>query len=140
VTDLFLGVIAFAVLVMAIIQVAAIVFAARAARQVGAAVSRLEERVQPILANLQNVSAEAARATAAATAQVERAGRLMDDLVERVDRTVAAAQETILRPAREGLAFFSMLRNIFGFGAPSQPRPPKHRPASADEEDALFIG
>ena len=139
-TDLFLGVIAFAVLVMAIIQVAAIVFAARAARQVGAAVSRLEERVQPILANLQNVSAEAARATAAATAQVERAGRLMDDLVERVDRTVAAAQETILRPAREGLAFFSMLRNIFGFGAASQPRPPKHRPASADEEDALFIG
>ena len=49
----FLGIIAVAVLVMAIIQVAAIVFAARAARSVGEAVSRFEQDVRPIVANLQ---------------------------------------------------------------------------------------
>ena len=43
-TDVFLGLIALAVIVMAAIQVAAIVFAARAARQVGDAVSRLEAK------------------------------------------------------------------------------------------------
>jgi hypothetical protein len=135
VTDLFLGVIAAAVLVMAIIQVAAIVFAARAARRVGEAVQRLERNVQPIVANLQSVSADAARASAAAAAQVERAGRLMEDLAVRVDQTVSSAQEAILRPARDGLAFIEKLRHMFFGGRSDAPRP-----SNVDEEDALFIG
>jgi hypothetical protein len=138
VTDVFLGIIALAVLVMAVIQVAAIVFAARAARQVGEAVQRFEQHVQPIVANLQSVSADAARASAAAAAQVERAGKLMEDLAVRVDQTVSSAQEAILRPARDGLAMLEKLRGIvFGmFGG----RPTERRPSSVDEEDALFIG
>jgi hypothetical protein len=135
VTDVFLGVIAVAVLVMAIIQVAAIVFAAQAARRVGQAVQRLEQNVQPIVANLQVVSADAARASAAAAAQVERAGKLMEDLAVRIDETVSSAQEVILRPARDGLAFIERLRNIFFGGRPDRSRPP-----TVDEEDALFIG
>ena len=70
-TELFLGVIAAAVLIMAIIQVAAIVFALRAARRVDDAVSRFEQHVQPIVANLQSISTDAARATSVASAQVE---------------------------------------------------------------------
>jgi len=58
VTDLFLGIIAAAVLVMAVIQVAALVLAARAARRVGEAMARLEEDVRPIVANLTTVSIE----------------------------------------------------------------------------------
>lgn len=134
-TELFLGVIAAAVLVMAIIQVAAIVFAAQAARRVGQAVQRLEQNVQPIVANLQMVSADAARASAAAAAQVERAGKLMEDLAVRIDQTVSSAQEVILRPARDGLAFIERLRSMF-FGT----RPDRSRPSTVDEEDALFIG
>jgi hypothetical protein len=139
VTDLFLGLIALAVLVMAIIQVAAIVFAARAARHVGDAVSRLEERVQPIIASLQMVAADAARASAAASAQVEKAGRLVDDLVERVDQTIVTAQDTILRPAREGLAFLAALRKIFG-GPSRGRRSTTPRQPPVDDENALFIG
>ena len=63
-SDVFLGVIAAAVAVMAIIQVAAIVVAMRAARRVGDAVSRLETDVRPIVANLKSMSADAARAAA----------------------------------------------------------------------------
>jgi hypothetical protein len=139
VTDLFLGLIALAVLVMAIVQVAAIVFAARAARSVGEAVSRLEERVHPIITNLQTVSADAARASAAASAQVERATRLVEELVVRVDQTIVTAQDTILRPARQGLAFLTALRNIFG-AASRTSRASKARQSSVDEENALFIG
>jgi hypothetical protein len=138
VTDLFLGLIALAVLVMASIQVATIVLAARAARRVGDAVSRLQDSMQPILANLQSVSADAARASASATAQVERAGRMMEDLAARVDETVTSVQETILRPAREGLALLEMLRSLFTGSRPS--RAGGTRPSSVDEEDALFIG
>jgi hypothetical protein len=139
VSDVFLGIIAVAVLVMAVVQVAVIVIAARAARQVGAALSRFEQSVQPIISNLQTVSTDAARASAAATAQVERAGQVLQDLAARVDETVMSLQETILRPAREGLAFLESLRSIFA-AFRSGDRSASRRPAAAEEEDALFIG
>src|SRR5687767_14758010 len=89
---------------MAIIQVAAIVFAARAARRVGDAVSRLEDDVRPIVANLKAMSADAARATSLAATQVQKAEQMLGDLSRRVDDTVATLQHTILAPARDGLA------------------------------------
>ena len=86
-TDVFLGIIAVSVLVMAIVQVAAAMMAAarRAARRRRARPSRGRRRpivanVQEIATNVQRISADAARATAIATAQVERAERLMDDV------------------------------------------------------------
>lgn len=137
-TDLFLGIIALAVLVMAIIQVAAIVFAARAARRVGDAVSRLEDDVKPIVRNLQAMSAEAARATAAAAAQVDRAEQMLGDLSRRVDETLSALQNTILTPARDGLAVLHGIRAaIAAFRSGEASRT---RPSHAEEEDALFIG
>jgi alkylated DNA nucleotide flippase Atl1 len=81
---------------MAIIQVAAIVFATRAARQVGDVMHRFERDVKPIVANLQVVSSEAARVSSAAAAQVQRAEQLMSDLTRRVDETAAALQSGII--------------------------------------------
>ena len=96
-TDVFLGVIAISVLAMAIGQIAAVVFAARAVRQAGERLGRIEETIRPIVANVQQISPhDAARATAIATAQVERAERLMDDVTRRVDETMTAVQDTIL--------------------------------------------
>lgn len=144
--DLFLGLIALAVLVMAGVQVAAIVFAARTARTVGEAVSRLERDVRPIVTNLQTMSADAARATAAASAQVERMQKTLDAVLDRVDtasvrveQTLQTIQEGILVPVREGFGLLQMIRSLFssGSGARSAPRP---RPTPADDEDALFIG
>ena len=87
-SDLFLGVIAASVVIMAAIQVAAIVFAVRSARRVGDAVSRLEQHVTPIVADLQTISSQAARATSVATAQVERADQLITDLSRRDRKSV----------------------------------------------------
>ena len=137
-SDLFLGVIAGSVVVMAAIQVAAIVFAVRSARRVGDAVSRLEQHVTPIVADLQTISSQAARATSVATAQIERAEQLITDLSRRVEETATALQSSIIRPAREGLA---VVQGVIGaFSALSQRPAPRPRPAQADDEDPLFIG
>ena len=144
--DLFLGIIAVAVTVMAVIQVAAIVFAARAARSVGEAVARLERQVQPIVANLQTMSADVARATTAATAQVERLQKTLDVVLDRVDTASARVEQTlqtiqagILAPVREGFGVLQMIKSFFAAGRSSRSGP-RHRPAPAEDEDALFIG
>ena len=137
-SDLFLGVIAASVVIMAAIQVAAIVFAIRSARRVGDAVSRLEQRVTPIVADLQTISSQAARATSVATAQVERADQLITDLSRRVEETATALQSSIIAPAREG---FAVVQGIIAAFSAFSPRPaPRPRPAPADDEDQLFIG
>jgi len=139
VSDVFLGVIAAAVLVMAIIQVTAIVFAIRAAQRVGDAVGRLEQEVKPIMANVQAVSSEAARAAGVAAAQVDRLEGLVGEVSKRVDETAAAVQSSIVGPAREGYAILQgLLAALATFrqgGGPS-----RRRPATAEEEDPLFIG
>jgi hypothetical protein len=146
VSDVFLGIIAAAVVVMAAIQVAAIVFAARAARSVGEAVSRFQDDVRPIVASLQTLTADAARATASATAQVERAQKTVDAMLTRVDaigarveQTLQTVQNGILAPAREGYAFMQAIRSIFSSTRPSR-QVPRARPTVAEDEDALFIG
>ena len=72
-TNVLLGIIAVAVLVMAAIQVAAIVFAVSAARRIGQVADRLEQNLSPVVSNLQTITSEAARMSTLAAAQVERA-------------------------------------------------------------------
>jgi hypothetical protein len=62
-SEVFLGVIAVAVLVMAAIQVAAVVVALRFARRVDRFADRVEQDIRPIVASLQALTADAARAT-----------------------------------------------------------------------------
>jgi hypothetical protein len=139
VSDVFLGVIATAVAVMAVIQVAAIVVAMRAARRVGDAVSRLETDVRPIVANLKSMSADAARAANIASEQAQRAEQLIGDLTSRVNDTVAAVEATVARPVRE---VYAMLQGLVGAVAAFRegPRAPVRQGAGSEEEDSLFIG
>lgn len=62
--QVFLGIIAVAVVVMAAIQVAAVVVAARLARRVDRFADRLEQDLRPVVASLQALTEDAARATA----------------------------------------------------------------------------
>ena len=137
---MFLGTIAVAVLVMAIIQVAAIVFAARAARRVGDAFARLEQDVRPIIANLQALSADAARATAVAASQVDRADQMLGALRERLEQTVILMQQNLLRPMREIMAMLQAIKDVFFGGARTASPGDGRRRQPAEEEDALFIG
>jgi hypothetical protein len=138
VTDIWLGIIAVAVLVMAVIQVAAIVFAMSAARRIGQVADRLEQNLNPIVSNLQTITSEAARMTTLAAAQVERADRMFADLARRGEQ-VMAALPTLLGPAGKGLAFLNGIKAALA--AIHELRRSSRRGAThPDEEDALFIG
>jgi hypothetical protein len=142
--EVFLGVIAVSTLATAIVQVGIVIYAARAARRVGERLGHLEESIRPIVANIQQISEDAARATASASAQVERAERLLDDVSRRVDETMTELQNTILGPARSGWAIVQGLRDVLGaFFArgPHRSRPRSAGPSpAAAEDDASFIG
>jgi hypothetical protein len=153
-TDLYLGLIALGVLVMAAIQVAAVVSAMKAARRVGEMATRFEQDVRPIVANLQKVSEEAARASSLAAAQVDRLDALVASVAQRVEDTAATVRQTILQPARDGLALLSTLKNVIAsfqnLREPKEPQarepePPRPNRPSAPRrggapDDDLFIG
>jgi uncharacterized protein YoxC len=138
VTNFFLGIIAIAVLVMAVIQVAAIVFAMSAARRIGQVAERLERDLRPVMTNLQTVSSEAARVSTLAAAQMERADRLFADVSRRADQIMGVIP-SLISPAGKGLAFLNGIKAALA-AIQELRRSSRRGAAHADEEDALFIG
>jgi hypothetical protein len=139
VNDVFLGIIALGVAVMAAIQVGAVLVAARLMKRIDRLADQIEHDVRPLFQNLQAMTADAARAASLAAAQVERADRLFMDLGQRVDLTLGILQNRVLTPAREGAALLAGIRAALDvFRSRSEAR--RKRPAPVEEEDALFIG
>jgi len=138
VTNVFLGIIAVAVLVTAVIQVAAIIFAMSAARRIGEAADRLERDLRPVMHNLQAMTAEAARVTNLAAAQMERADRMFADLSRRAEQVMAVVP-SLLGPAGKGLAFLNGLKAALA-AVQELRRSSRRGAAHAEDEDALFIG
>ena len=85
----FLGVIAVATLVMAAIQVGAIIYGARAAQRIEQMLGRFETDLKPVLERAKQVSEDAAKMSALATVQVERVDQVFQDLSQRIDETAA---------------------------------------------------
>jgi hypothetical protein len=140
--ELFLGIIAFAVVMMAVIQVAAIVAGIRLAKRVDQLATQLDQDIKPLLASLTALTSEAARTAALAAKQVERFDRLFAEMSDRVDQTLAAAQAFVTGPARQGMAIFagvSALIDSFRGLREASRRRQASRPA-VDEEESLFIG
>ena len=140
--ELFLGIIAFAVLIMALIQVYAIFAGIRLAKRVDQIAQQLDQEIKPLIANLTAFSSEAARAAALAARQAERLDRVFGELVQRVDETLVAAQEFVTGPARQGMAIMAGARAVldaFRGLRESSRRRTASRPA-VDEEESLFIG
>jgi hypothetical protein len=135
----FLGVIAVATLIMALIQVGAVIAAARIARQARKTLATVQQDIRPLIARVNSVADEASKTAALATAQAEKVDRLVTDLSQRVEETSAIVQQAIIMPAREGLAVMAAVkaglaalrgfRNVY----------PRHG-RTAEEEDPLFIG
>ena len=140
--ELFLGIIAFAVLIMALIQVGAIFAGLRLAKRVDQLATQLDQEIKPLIANLTAMSSEAARAAALAAKQAERLDRVFGEMVQRVDVTLAAAQEFVTGPARQGMAIMSAVKTVIdtfrGLREASRRRTAS-RPA-VEEEESLFIG
>jgi hypothetical protein len=137
-SDLFLGTIALATLVMAILQIGAVVVATRVARQVQQTLTAVHQEIRPLIGKASAVADEASRTAALASAQVQKIDRLVTDLSRRVDETATIVQQAIVTPAREGVALLAAvraglaaLRGIGDIGRGS---------SRSEEEDPLFIG
>ena len=138
-SDVFLGVIAVATLVMALVQIGAIIAALRLARQAQEAIASVQRDIRPLVVKAHAIAEEASRTVALATAQAQKVDRVVTDLSRRVEETAALLQDAIVRPAREGMAVVAAIKA--GLGAlrglrDLHPRNGRH----ADEEDPLFIG
>jgi hypothetical protein len=135
---LFLGIIALATLVMALVQIGAIVFAARIGAQVQQLASTVQRDIQPLIARANAIAEEASKTASMATAQAQKIDRLVTDLTRRVDETSLIIQQAVVTPAREGLAIVAALKA--GLAALRSVREMRGRPGRVEDEDALFIG
>lgn len=134
----FLGVIAIATLVMALIQIGAIIVALRLARQAQEALASVQQELRPLLARVQAIAEDASKTVALAATQAQTIDRLLVDLSRRADHTASVVQEAIVTPAREGLALVAGLKAAFA--ALRSGRDRRAAQPHMDEEDPLFIG
>jgi uncharacterized protein YciW len=135
----FLGVIAAATLIMAVIQIGAILAALRLAREAQQVLTSVQQEVRPLIAKANSLADEASKTVAIATAQAQKVDRLVNDLSRRVEETAGVLQEAIITPAREGMAIMAALRAGLSALRGFRDLGP-HRGRHADEEDPLFIG
>ena len=136
---IFLGVIAAATLVMALIQVGAIIATLRVARETQKVLTTVQNDVRPLIAKATSIADDASKTVALATAQMQKVDTLVTDLTRRVDETATIVQKALVTPAKEGLAIFAAIRT--GLGAlrgmgDFRGRTGRH----AEEDDPLFIG
>ncbi|MFN8060848.1 MAG: hypothetical protein U0Q12_16950 [Vicinamibacterales bacterium] len=134
-----LGIIAAATLTMAVVQLGVIVYGIRLARRVDEIVTRVDRDLAPMVKRLTDVSEDAAKVSALALVQVQRVDALFADLSSRVESGVTAVQSALITPAREGLAFVSAVRAVFGaLRAARDPAGSNGR--GPDDDEQLFIG
>lgn len=150
--EIFLGVIAVATLIMALIQIGIIVVGAKVAKQAQEAVGKAQttlvsaqqaitsvrEELRPLIAKATAIADEASKSATLATTQVQKIDRLVNDVSKRVDETTAMVQQAILTPAREGLALMAAIRA--GLGVLRARADWRRRVSRPEEEDPLFIG
>jgi hypothetical protein len=134
----FLGVIALSTLVMALIQVGAIIATLRLAREAQQVLNSVRQDVRPVIAKATALAEEASRTVALATAQMQKVDRLVTDLAQRVDETTTVVQHAIVTPAREGVAIAAAIKAALSVlrGVAQHTRSSRH----TEEEDPLFIG
>lgn len=138
VTEVFLGIIAVATLVMALVQVGFVLYGMALARRLSRILDQVEQEMKPVLEELSAMARDAARASALAVVQVERVDKLFTELTARIEQTTTTVQRTIITPLREGAAVMagikavlSILRDVTGRSGAA---------ARGEDEDALFIG
>lgn len=148
----FLGVIAAATLVMAIIQVGLIVVAASTAKRAQQAVEKAQaalataqqtitsvhDEIRPLIAKANAIAEEASKTASLATAQAQKVDQVVTTLATRIDETSSLVQQAIVTPAREGMAIMAAIKATLG--ALREGADWRRRTSRSEEEDPLFIG
>jgi hypothetical protein len=138
--QVFLGVIAVATALMALVQIGAIVVLARVAGQVQGILGTIQKDIGPLLTRANSIADDASKTATLAHAQAQKIDRMVTDLTRRVDETSAIIQHAIVTPAREGMAIVAALKAGLGVLKGLGTRDGRGRHGHVDDEDALFIG
>ena len=135
----FLGVMASALVLMAVAQLLVALAMMRAARRVSDAVDQLQHDIRPLVAKVTRVAEDASRVTALAVAQAERIDELVKTTAARVDETFGLVQGAVIEPIRQGTAILTAVKAAFAAVREWQ-RPPSAVAGVRDDEDPLFVG
>ena len=133
---IWLGTMAMALVVMAIVQVGVVIVALRLSRELLETSQVLRREIPPLIEKAHRISDDAAKAAALAVAQVERVDRLLASTSHKLDETLTLVQGAILEPVRQGGALIAAIR-AFAAGFRGASHPSHHR---REDEEALFVG
>jgi uncharacterized protein YoxC len=136
VTEVWLGVIAIAVLVMAVAQVAVLFKLSQAAKETSEATRDLRRELTPLIAKAHQIADDATRVSSLALAQMERVDHVLSSTIQKIDDTVSTVQSAIISPVRQGTALIAGVKAALAVFRARQDRGRYGR----DDEDALFIG
>lgn len=134
--EVWLGIIAVAVLTMAIIQIVVGLQLMRVAKDAATTMQEFRTEIRPLIQKAHKVADDAGRVSAMALTQVERVDQLMATTAMRVDDTLQIVQESLIAPVKQGAAVMAGLKAAI---AVFRARQDKGR-YGRDDEDALFIG
>lgn len=134
--EVWLGIIAVAVLTMAIIQIVVGLQLMRVAKDAASTMQEFRTEIRPLIQKAHKVADNAGRVSALALTQVERVDQLLATTAMRVDDTLQIVQESLIAPVKQGAAVMAGLKAAI---AVFRARQDKGR-YGRDDEDALFIG
>lgn len=135
----FLGLIAAATVVMAIVQIGLVFYVVRLAKRLEVLSTQVEREIRPLAERLTRVADTLQQATNLAAVQVERVDRLLSGATRRADETLSLVHGAIVGPIREGMALFAALRGVIGALRSLKSGSGRSAPRF-DDEDPLFIG
>ena len=116
-----LGTMAVALAIMAVVQVAVLVAAMRLGRELMQTSEELRREIKPLVEKAQRISDDAAKTAALVAVQAERIDRLLVSTAQKVEDTVSVLQGALVEPLRQGATLFAVLR-AFAAGLRSQTR------------------
>ena len=138
-STLFMGVIAVALLAMAVTQVVTLVAGLRVVRRMDRLADQVEKDILPVIERVNAVSGDITRATSLAVAQIERADQLFARFAVRAEQLMTVGQGAVIEPVRRGAAIIQALRTALESLRAGQDKPAGKAPAD-EEQEALFIG
>ena len=113
-SEVFLGVIAVATLVMALIQVCLVIAGIIAVKRMYDMLLRVENTMKPVLAHVDELVIDATASVAAVRVQIDRVEQQAVQVLKRTDQAVQRVQDYLVAPAREGMALAAGARAVFG--------------------------
>jgi hypothetical protein len=133
---IWLGTMAIALVVMAVVQIAVLIGAMRVGRDLLQTTQELRREIKPLVEKAHKVTDDANRVSTLAIAQMERLDGMLATTAVRVDETITVLQQALVQPIRQGAAVFAAIRAVASGLRGAVDRDRGHR----DEEDALFVG